>query len=68
MKNPPMTSFASVNGPSVTDSLPLPIRSRLPSDVGRSPSAASMMPCSPHFAMSGPMASTSSCGGGLPAS
>src|SRR5215469_8208477 len=62
---PPMTSLASVNGPSVTLSFPPEIRTRAPCAVDRSPpSAINVLPSFASSSMSLPMASINALGTG----
>ena len=62
IQNPPMTSFASANGPSMTrDPAPSAAKStRLPCDDGSSPSPASMTPAFTSSSLYLPIASNSS--------
>src|SRR4029077_10060836 len=61
---PPTTSLASVNGPSVTDTLPSESRTRAPAEVGCSPTPSTMMqPALPASCTSWSMASRNAFGG-----
>ena len=61
---PPITSFASVNGPSVVTSFPLLLRIRAPSDVGLRPPNDTNLPLFVSSSISLSMASPSEAGGG----
>src|SRR5215469_1714023 len=65
MANPPTTSLASVNGPSVTLNLPPARRTRAPSDEGRQPSVDNSQPAFMPSSISFPIATISSCVGGV---
>src|SRR6476620_8012537 len=61
---PPTTSLASVNGPSVTDTLPSESRTRAPAEVGCSPIPSTRtQPALPASCTSWSMASRSALGG-----
>src|SRR6266404_3274365 len=66
--NPPTTSFASVQGPSVTDNLPPEWRTRAPRALGRQPSVANSQPALKPSSTSLPILAISSCEGGTPLS
>src|SRR5215469_601459 len=65
MANPPTTSLASANGPSVTLTLPPARRTRAPSDEGRQPSVDNSQPAFMPSSISFPIATISSCVGGV---
>src|SRR5215469_18778271 len=60
---PPMTSLASVKGPSVTVILPLVSRTRAPSLVGSKPPVSTRVPSCNDFWTNLPIASISAAGG-----
>ena len=65
MAQPPMTSFASVNGPSFTVISPAWRRRRNPSLLGRSPPVSTRLPSLRDLSTNFPIASISAGGGGV---